>query len=141
MSFYDTFICTSRVHCKTCRDLGKGLDFRRQMEHDYEVHGGENFWCPEDRPWTGSLDEYNELPTAQDTRYHYIRKMILSLPDDNENAKKMKGWMDKAMEDLKEVSACSSCAETIRQRIVKSWDSMERRYQLSSLILKEPSHV
>lgn len=49
MNFFDSFICTSGVHCKTCRDTGiAGNKFRKRHSENHKI-GIIDFECPESR--------------------------------------------------------------------------------------------
>ena len=111
-----------------CRDVGIGVDFRRSMIHEFgEMEGGENFSCPKDKPWTGSLKKYEESSDVVATSYAEAETEIEALEDNSEHVAKIKKWLKKAQEDLKKVSECSSCAYNIHKRLLESWEITKRR--------------
>ena len=52
MKFVETIHCTSRIHCKGCRNLVTGRDFRKKLSEFYELPNNDiDFECPFGIPW------------------------------------------------------------------------------------------
>lgn len=50
--FIESSICTSRVHCGTCRDKINGVKFRTENAKFFTMpSSGANFECPFGNPW------------------------------------------------------------------------------------------
>jgi len=52
MKFIETIHCTSRLHCKGCRNLVSGRTWRKQLSEYYELPNSKiDFDCPFNIPW------------------------------------------------------------------------------------------
>lgn len=58
--FFDSYHCTSKFHCKTCRDIDNE-DFRKQVMENFDGVTEVNFECPHGMLW-GTKEENIESP-------------------------------------------------------------------------------
>ena len=50
MNFFESVHCTSRAHCKTCRDKINGANWRSSIFKAFDDVGTEDFDCPNGTP-------------------------------------------------------------------------------------------
>ena len=57
MKFIKSIVCTSELHCKTCRSLEGGKEWREALSKNFKLPDDEiDFECPFNKPW-GIIDE------------------------------------------------------------------------------------
>jgi len=73
--FYDSDFCQSKAHCRFCRKLSRGRAWRVGMMKLFVVDGGEDFKCPEDRPWIGGREVVVDSEVQDRTRLTSLLRM------------------------------------------------------------------
>ena len=99
MSFYTTIHCTSKAHCRKCRDKNGGRKWREQVA---KMCGGPNdadFACPNGYAW-GS--DHGKAPAKPKVKYHADGRVTVNGKD------------------------CPSCAEKRKRRLEALKQSREK---------------
>lgn len=112
-NFFDSYHCTSRFHCKSCRDI-EDETFRAQLHQLFDDVHEVNFECPHGVPWGAQTEIVQEEIEDRTNDRNIIN--IDFVMSNRELFEKVEG-LDSVIKDYKTRIEKSKCSPCLRARI------------------------